>query len=61
MLELAQHAEDLGLHSAYLNDHVLGIYNVEEKAPFLEALTTMSAIAAQTKKIRIGHIFSTTH
>jgi alkanesulfonate monooxygenase SsuD/methylene tetrahydromethanopterin reductase-like flavin-dependent oxidoreductase (luciferase family) len=35
---------------------VLGIYNVEEKAPFLEALTTMSAIAAQTKKIRIGHI-----
>jgi len=44
------------MHGAYLNDHIMGIYAAEEKAPFLEALTTTSAIAAQTKRLRIGHI-----
>ena len=26
MVELAQYAEELGLHDAYLNDHVLGLF-----------------------------------
>ncbi len=55
MLELAKHAEDIGLEGAYLNDHVLGLFN-ESKNPFLEAMTTMAAIGVQTKRIRIGHI-----
>jgi alkanesulfonate monooxygenase SsuD/methylene tetrahydromethanopterin reductase-like flavin-dependent oxidoreductase (luciferase family) len=55
MLELAKHAEELGLHGAYINDHVIGLFN-EAKMPFLEAMTTMAAIGAQTHRIRIGHI-----
>ena len=35
MVDLAQHAEELGLHGAYLNDHVLGLFR-EERMPFLE-------------------------
>jgi alkanesulfonate monooxygenase SsuD/methylene tetrahydromethanopterin reductase-like flavin-dependent oxidoreductase (luciferase family) len=55
MVDLAQHAEELGLHGAYLNDHVLGLFR-EEKMPFLEAMTTLAAVGVQTKKIRLGHI-----
>jgi alkanesulfonate monooxygenase SsuD/methylene tetrahydromethanopterin reductase-like flavin-dependent oxidoreductase (luciferase family) len=55
MLDLAQHAEVLGLEGAYLNDHVLGLFS-EARNPFLEAMTTMAAIGVQTKRIRIGHI-----
>ena len=55
MLDLATHAEELGLEGVYLNDHVLGLFN-EAKNPFLEAMTTMAAIGVQTRRIRIGHI-----
>ena len=55
MLELARHAEEIGIHGAYLNDHVIGLFN-EAKMPFLEAMTTMAAIGAQTSRLRIGHI-----
>jgi alkanesulfonate monooxygenase SsuD/methylene tetrahydromethanopterin reductase-like flavin-dependent oxidoreductase (luciferase family) len=55
MVELAQYVEELGLHGAYLNDHVLGLFR-EEKMPFLEAMTTLAAVGVQTKKIRLGHI-----
>ena len=55
MVELAQHVEKLGLHGAYLNDHVLGLFK-EEKMPFLEAMTTLAAVGVQTRKIRLGHI-----
>ncbi len=55
MVDLARHAEELGLHGAYLNDHVLGLFR-EERMPFLEAMTTLAAVGVQTKKIRLGHI-----
>ena len=55
MVDLAQHTEELGLHGAYLNDHVLGLFG-EETMPFLEAMTTLAAVGVQTKKIRLGHI-----
>ncbi len=55
MVDLAQHAEELGLHGAYLNDHVMGLFN-EEKMPFLEAMSTLAAVGVNTKKIRLGHI-----
>lgn len=55
MVDLAQHTEELGLHGAYLNDHVLGLFR-EETMPFLEAMTTLAAVGVQTKRIRLGHI-----
>lgn len=55
MVEMAQLTEELGLHGAYLNDHVLGLFR-EEKMPFLEAMTTLAAVGVQTKSIRLGHI-----
>jgi alkanesulfonate monooxygenase SsuD/methylene tetrahydromethanopterin reductase-like flavin-dependent oxidoreductase (luciferase family) len=55
MVDLAQHAEELGLHGAYLNDHVLGLF-MEERMPFLEAMTTLAAVGMQTRRIRLGHI-----
>lgn len=39
MVDLAQHTEALGLHGAYLNDHVIGLFR-EETRPFLEAMKT---------------------
>ena len=55
MVDLAQHAEELGLNGAYLNDHVMGLFK-EEKMPFLESMTTLAAVGVQTKRIRLGHI-----
>ena len=55
MVDLAKHAEKLGMYGAYLNDHVLGLFR-EERMPFLEAMTTLAAVGVQTKKIRLGHI-----
>lgn len=55
MVDLAQYTEELGLHGAYLNDHVLGLMS-ESKMPFLESMTTLAAVGVQTKRIRLGHI-----
>lgn len=55
MLDLVQHAEGLGLHGVYLNDHVMGLMS-EAKMPFLEAMTTLAAIGVQTRRVRLGHI-----
>ena len=53
MLELARHAEELGLFGVFLNDHVHGLPSGRE--PYLESLTTIAGIGVQTKRIRIGH------
>jgi alkanesulfonate monooxygenase SsuD/methylene tetrahydromethanopterin reductase-like flavin-dependent oxidoreductase (luciferase family) len=55
MLEMAQHAEELGLYGVFLNDHV---HSTSQKGrnPILEAWTAMAGISAQTKRIRLGHI-----
>jgi len=55
MLELAKNAEELGMNGVYINDHVMGLAS-EVKMPFLESMTVMAAIGAQTKRVRIGHI-----
>jgi alkanesulfonate monooxygenase SsuD/methylene tetrahydromethanopterin reductase-like flavin-dependent oxidoreductase (luciferase family) len=55
MLELSRYAEELGLYGVFLNDHVEGLGG-DRKEPTLEAWTTMTGIAMQTKKIRVGHI-----
>ena len=55
MLELARHAEDLGLQGVYLNDHVQGLFGGEME-PFLEGWTALTGIGLNTRRIRIGHI-----
>ena len=53
MLELAQKAEELGFHSAFLNDHVLGLSNSETEE-YLESWTVMTGIGVKTSKLRVG-------
>ncbi|RMG24585.1 MAG: LLM class flavin-dependent oxidoreductase [Methanobacteriota archaeon] len=55
MLQKARSAESLGYWGVFINDHVHG-FDDEGREPYLEAWTTMTAIGALTKTIRIGHI-----
>jgi len=55
MLDLAQHAEELGYWGVFLNDHVQGLSG-DGMDPYLEAWTAMAGIGVQTKRIRLGHI-----
>ncbi len=55
--ELTLKAEKLGFESAHVNDHLIGFdEKIEKKEPYLEALMLMSALAAVTEKIKLGHI-----
>jgi alkanesulfonate monooxygenase SsuD/methylene tetrahydromethanopterin reductase-like flavin-dependent oxidoreductase (luciferase family) len=53
--DLALSAEKYGFDSVHVNDHLIG-FDQERKDPYLEAMTLMSAIAAETRKVKIGHI-----
>ncbi len=55
MLEMALHAEELGLYGAFINDHLIGLFG-QQTAPFLESFTALTGIGVQTKRIRLGHI-----
>ena len=55
MLDLAQHAEELGYWGVFLNDHVQGLSG-DGMDPYLEAWTAMAGIGVQTRRIRLGHI-----
>ena len=55
MIDLAQHAEELGYWGVFLNDHVQGLRG-DGMEPYLEAWTAMTGIGVQTKRIRLGHI-----
>jgi alkanesulfonate monooxygenase SsuD/methylene tetrahydromethanopterin reductase-like flavin-dependent oxidoreductase (luciferase family) len=52
---LALRAEEYGFDSVHVNDHLIG-FDPERKQPFLEAITLMSAIAVETRKVKIGHV-----
>ena len=51
----AEKIEELGYQSIWISDHLQGIYNTH-KEPRLESWTTLTAIAAKTKKLRLGHL-----
>lgn len=53
--DLALLAEKYGFDSVHVSDHLIG-FDPERKQPYLEAMVLMSAIAAETKRIKIGHI-----
>jgi probable F420-dependent oxidoreductase len=47
MLELAERAEELGFDSVWVGDSILA-------RPRLEALTTLAAVAARTRRVKLG-------
>jgi len=55
MVEIAQHADMLGLQGVYLNDHVHGMRE-HGMEPYLESWTALSGIGVLTKKVRLGHV-----
>jgi len=55
MVEMARHAEELGLFGVFLNDHVHSMRQGGMQ-PYIEAWTAMAGIGVQTKRIRLGHI-----
>ncbi|MHA1954661.1 MAG: LLM class flavin-dependent oxidoreductase [Candidatus Heimdallarchaeaceae archaeon] len=55
--DLTLRVEKMGFDSAHVNDHLIGFDEKQEKKePYLEALMLMSALAAETEKIKLGHI-----
>ncbi|WP_300606347.1 TIGR03619 family F420-dependent LLM class oxidoreductase [Trebonia sp.] len=54
--ELAEAAETLGYHSLWVTDHVVGVRAMRPvyESYWLEALTTLTWIAARTSTIRVG-------
>lgn len=52
-LEMARIAEDLGFDSVWIPDHVENAH-LDRSKPILEYWTTMSAIGALTKRVRLG-------
>ena len=58
LLRIAQHAEKLGYHSVWGNDHMSTQNYVRAEFPqpprFWEILTTYAWLAAQTKTLRFG-------
>jgi alkanesulfonate monooxygenase SsuD/methylene tetrahydromethanopterin reductase-like flavin-dependent oxidoreductase (luciferase family) len=62
LLELAQHAEEAGFDGVFVVDHLLlpgsrlsGYTNADPAKPyFLDAWTSLAAIAAATRRVRVG-------
>jgi alkanesulfonate monooxygenase SsuD/methylene tetrahydromethanopterin reductase-like flavin-dependent oxidoreductase (luciferase family) len=54
---LAQAAEDLGYHSLCRSDHLTGLGG-DSKRSSLETWTSLTALAARTKRIRFGPMVS---
>lgn len=52
-LEMARMAEDLGYDSVWIPDHVENAH-LDRSKPILEYWTTMTAIGALTKRVRLG-------
>jgi len=48
-------AEGLGFDSIWLSDHIFGLVGSPAN-PFFECWTTMSALAAETQRIRLGQL-----
>lgn len=53
--ERAMIVDDLGYHSIWLSDHLLGMYT-ELGAPRYESWTALTALAAKTSKVKLSHL-----
>ncbi len=57
LVDLATHAEALGLDSVWVHDHVFNVAHVLERIgdrPYYEPLTLLSYVAARTRRVRLG-------
>ncbi|MHA1304013.1 MAG: LLM class flavin-dependent oxidoreductase [Candidatus Heimdallarchaeaceae archaeon] len=55
--DLTIRAEGLGFESVHVNDHLIGFDKKQDKKePYLEALMLMTALAIETKKVKLGHV-----
>jgi hypothetical protein len=52
---LALQVEEYGFDSVHVPDHLIG-FDPEREQPYLEAVTLLSAIAVETRKVKVGHI-----
>ena len=53
--ERTLYIEEQGFHSLWLSDHLEGMYN-KPSDPRLESWTTITALAAKTRRIKLGHL-----
>ena len=51
----AKYVDTEGFDSIWLSDHLQGVYG-NPAAPRLESWTTLSALAAKTSKVKLGHL-----
>jgi probable F420-dependent oxidoreductase len=57
LVDLAVRAEELGLDSVWVHDHVFNVGHVLDRIggrPYYEPLTLLSFVAARTRRIRLG-------
>lgn len=59
-LNMARIAEDLGFDSVWIPDHVENAH-LDRSKPILEYWTTITAIGALTKRVRLGRAFDQQH
>ena len=55
ILSDVKHCEDLGYHSAWFSDHLLGMYGGPASSRF-ENWTLLSALAGATNRVRLGQL-----
>ncbi len=54
--DLALRVEGLGFDSIHVNDHLIGFNEkIDKKEPYLEAILLMTALAIETKRVKLGH------
>ncbi|KKK46567.1 hypothetical protein LCGC14_0728680 [marine sediment metagenome] len=55
--DLTQKVERLGFESIHVNDHLLGFdVSKDKKDPYLEAIMLLTALAVETKKVKLGNV-----
>ncbi len=57
LVDLAVRAEDLGIDSVWVHDHVFNVGHVFDRIggkPYYEPLTLLSFVAARTQRVRLG-------
>jgi F420-dependent oxidoreductase-like protein len=51
----AKYVEKQGYHSVWISDHLQGVYT-SPSAPRLESWTALTALAAKTSRVKLGHL-----
>ena len=55
--DLTLRVENLGFDAVHVNDHLIGFNPANDKRdPYLEAVTLLAALAAETHTVKLGHV-----